>query len=409
MDTKREKLRQRADLTFKANRDRGRHGWLRLTPAYSMKLVKKQLAGMPDDTVVLEPFAGSGTTPLVSQELGLTCEAREINPFLVWFGNAKLDEYPAETVAEFVEAAGEVRRSALDAYGDSYWKPPLYKIEKWWNAPTLSALSAIKHFINVYAGKVRNLLDISFCRAMISTSSAAFNHQSMSFKSVTETVAGAEHADYDAVISAFMSEVSFIEDSLSYQLKRTSFILSGNSTEPFGDDFMPADIVITSPPYCNRMSYIRELRPYMYWLGFLSSGAEAGDLDWKTTGGTWGNASSKLKSWTPEETIPINDELEEVCAQIVTGKSGEILSPYVRKYFYDMWHHFEAITPVVKPGGCVCYIVGNSTFSGFDVPTQKWYSDMLESLGYEDVHADVIRKRNSNKKLYEYAVWATRP
>ena len=32
------------------------------------------------------------------------------------------------------------------------------------------------------------------------------------------------------------------------------------------------DLVVTSPPYANRMSYIRELRPYMYWLGFLTSG-----------------------------------------------------------------------------------------------------------------------------------------
>jgi hypothetical protein len=36
-----EKLRQRADYTHKHNVKTGRHGWLRLTPAYSVKVVEE--------------------------------------------------------------------------------------------------------------------------------------------------------------------------------------------------------------------------------------------------------------------------------------------------------------------------------------------------------------------------------
>jgi hypothetical protein len=64
------------------------------------------------------------------------------------------------------------------------------------------------------------------------------------------------------------------------------------------------DLVITSPPYANRISYIRELRPYMYWLGFLTDGAEAGELDWRAIGGTWGIATSRLKLWQPQLPVP---------------------------------------------------------------------------------------------------------
>lgn len=190
---------------------------------------------------------------------------------------------------------------------------------------------------------------------------------------------------------------------------KSASVCEGNSTQSFVD-FPKADFVITSPPYANRMSYIREMRPYMYWLGYLNSGAAAGDLDWQTTGGTWGIASSKIKDWMPDadKEMPIQKKLDAVCGNIRNGKSGEILSPYVRKYFWDMWKHFKAITPVVNHGGRLCYIVGNSTFSGCEVPTQEWYGDMLASLGYVDINIEVIRKRNSNKKLYEYAVCAAR-
>lgn len=36
-------MKQRSDYTFKYNKEQGRHGWLRLTPAYSIKLVKEIL------------------------------------------------------------------------------------------------------------------------------------------------------------------------------------------------------------------------------------------------------------------------------------------------------------------------------------------------------------------------------
>lgn len=400
-------LTQRADLTYKANKKAGRHGWLRLTPAYSLKLVQEQLAKLPHNSVVLEPFSGSGTTPLVAQEYGITCQAREINPFLVWFGNTKLDNYSGRDAQKFILTTREVVKAASDKFPNSYWTPNLFQIEKWWNLPTLQALSALKHHINKYKGKVRNLLDVAFCRVMIASSNASFNHQSMSFKSVSEYTKGQERALFDGILAAFEFEATFIFDTLR-PISHTARIYEGDSTKPF-DSFEPADLIITSPPYANRMSYIREMRPYMYWLGFLDSGATAGNLDWKTTGGTWGSASNKLKTWTPTDNAPIDSELNAVCEKILIGKSGDILSPYVRKYFHDMWSHFKAISPVVKRGGHLCYIVGNSMFSGYEVPTHKWYADMMKAIGFSNVYIEVIRKRNSNKKLFEYAVCATKP
>ena len=57
-------LRQRADYTHKLNAASGRHGWVRLTPSYSLKIVDEILSGHPPDRRVLDPFCGSGTTVL---------------------------------------------------------------------------------------------------------------------------------------------------------------------------------------------------------------------------------------------------------------------------------------------------------------------------------------------------------
>lgn len=81
---------QRSDYTFKYNTKMGRHGWLRLTPAYSVKLVQELVSETPKDSFILDPFSGTATTGLCAIEMGMNAHLCDINPFLIWFGNTKL-------------------------------------------------------------------------------------------------------------------------------------------------------------------------------------------------------------------------------------------------------------------------------------------------------------------------------
>src|SRR6267142_457190 len=110
------KLRQRAELTFKQNRQQGRHGWLRLTPAYSVRLVEQILDEFaPHADVVFDPFSGTGTTALCAAYRGKTGIATDINPFLVWLANAKASSYDEVAIASFKHAAQLAVQSAADA------------------------------------------------------------------------------------------------------------------------------------------------------------------------------------------------------------------------------------------------------------------------------------------------------
>jgi hypothetical protein len=48
------RLQQRADYTHKANLKTGRHGWLRLTPAYGVKVVEQIMDQFSDPMTVSE-------------------------------------------------------------------------------------------------------------------------------------------------------------------------------------------------------------------------------------------------------------------------------------------------------------------------------------------------------------------
>jgi hypothetical protein len=165
---------------------------------------------------------------------------------------------------------------------------------------------------------------------------------------------------------------------------------------------------ITSPPYPNRMSYIRELRPYMYWLGYLSDGRAAGEMDWQAIGGTWGCATSNVGKWRPDVELPIPfDGFERILARI--SDRSPILSRYVHKYFHDMVHHCRSLHTVVKPGGTVHYIVGNSKFYDVMLPVERIFAGLFESAGFVNPEIRTIRKRTSKKELFEFVVSARKP
>lgn len=382
-------------LTFKANVGLGRHGWLRLTPAYGVQLVEKLVAELTTDDVVLDPFCGTGTTALVCAQKGIECDTVDVNPFLVWLTKAKCADYTSDHCAE---------ASAVTLIGRKMagWTPPIHDVEKWWDAPVLEKLSHLFGRIESaeVSEKARSLLKVAFCRIVIKTANVNFGHQSMGFKP-----SGLNGHLAEALNDEFSGLVQETIVGARANPKRSPNVYLGDSRTL--DSFLPENrysAVITSPPYPNRMSYIRELRPYMYWLGFLENGKQAGELDWKAIGGTWGVATSNLAKWTADASVP-HEGFYETIEQIRKGKSP-ILAPYVHKYFVDAVHHIRGLKKCMKRGGRLYYVVGNSKFYNTMLHTEEIYASIMREAGFTVTAVENIRKRSSKKELFEFVVKA---
>lgn len=412
--------RRRDHLTFRGNVRQGRHGWLRLTPAYSLHVVREILEDCTSGDWVLDPFSGTGTTPLASAACGVRAHSVDINPFLVWFGNVKLTHFESATPSLLRDAAASIisqlRNRLFEAEA---WVPPIHQIEKWWDPPVLEQLARLFAGIQSWeegsSSRIRELLQIAFCRALIETAHVSFGHQSMSFKKrptirqpvLFDALEGGE-VGHD-VFHRFSVAVSEMAASLDEdQPVAEAQVFFGDSRRL--DSVLPEcryTRVVTSPPYPNRMSYIRELRPYMYWLGYLANGRQAGDLDWQAIGGTWGCATSNLAKWNArrDDSIPYA-RFDRIVAQI--GSAHDLLGRYVHKYFADIKAHLASLRSVMASGGRCWYVVGNSKFYDTLLPVEEIYAALFEDLGYVQVRIDRLRKRTSKKELYEYVVEATK-
>lgn len=405
--------KQRADYTFKFNKDVGRHGWLRLTPAYSVKLVDEILREIRDECHILDPFSGTGTTPLCSAYHGHTATGHELNPFLVWLGNAKTRRYSAQSIKSAKDSLALVCDQMRSDKVDMVVPPPIHNIDRWWSKERLEFLCRLMGCIQKACpgdSIHKDLLLVAFCRVMIDLSNAAFNHQSMSFKDTASSPHATLFDIYPDYLVQFEDEALNIRTSAETNPKGSAEIVMGDSRNLDALSGRSFDLLITSPPYPNRMSYIRELRPYMYWLGYLEEAREAGELDWQAIGGTWGIATSRLNEWRPSPNSFSPSYFEKIVDRIATSgeKNGDLLSRYVAKYFEDIWFHLSNIHKLMTKGGRVHYIIGNSVFYETVVPVERVYSDFLNELGFRDIEIKTLRKRNSKKALFEFDVTARR-
>jgi hypothetical protein len=397
---------QRSDYTFKYNTKLGRHGWLRLTPAYSLKLVQELVSKTPKTAFILDPFSGTATTGLCASEMGMSAHLCDINPFLIWFGNTKLFNFSAKKLNDIEDVFNQILIEFPTNIQNDNWVPNIHNIERWWCGHTLPIVAALRAQIVEEVGEpdnnpYSNLIWISFCRLIIETSSASFNHVSMSFKG------GVTKFELNQIQDLFKEIFENILASSKMPIEGKAVVHKIDSRNMEQVENTRYAHVITSPPYPNRMSYIRELRPYMYWTKFLDKASEAGELDWKAIGGTWGIATSRLKDWSPTD-IELPDILLTSCEKILNSgdKNSELMARYVHKYFYDMHLHFSSLRHLLENGAKLDYIVGNSTFYGIHVDSEKIYEKSLELLGFSNISSVIVRKRNSKKELYEYCVSA---
>lgn len=386
-----------------------RFGWLRLTPAYSVHLVEELLDGCGSSARVLDPFCGTGTTVLACALRGVAADTTDINPFLVWLAKVKTRRYSAAERERFRLLADELSRLLRGRQKRAGWQPPLHQIEKWWDEAALAALGRVMaEIMRLEDSEPRaavDLVKVLFCQTLIACANVSFGHQSMSFATRR---AGAP-ASTELALTAWEQGATTIAASAETAVRRLPRVKLADARS-LGDAFGQGTFshVVTSPPYPNRMSYVRELRPYMYWLGYLSDGRAAGELDWQAIGGTWGTATSRVGRWEPAE----GEHVPARGFDSLIGKVAErspLLARYLHKYFADMARHCRELYPAVRAGGKLHYVVGNSKFYDVMVPVERLFAELFEAAGFTNATARALRKRSSKRELFEFLVSAEKP
>ncbi len=363
--------------------------------------------------VVLDPFAGVGTTLVEANRLGLDSVGFEINPFAALVSRVKLgaaDIFLRELqdgvrgYESFMEDAASCDKLGREPHSSP---PAGFKSRIPFFSPAVERKVLFTlDYMNDLPPQINDLFRVAFASVMVD-----FSNYSYEPSLGTRPAAGKAlvcDAEVGRVLAAKLHDMA--EDIAEFQ-EEAALQQHQNGQENHGptwqineSSFFDAescigaasvDLIVTSPPYMNNYHYVRNSRPQLFWTGLVQSPSELKRLETGNFGKFW----QTVRGNEPIPLTPALPQLEEEIAEIrrinndrgVYGGNG--WANYVTAYMNDLGRFCELLNYVLKPGGTAVVVLGNSIVQGREIKVEERLCDIAELRGLSVLNVAKLRER----------------
>jgi len=397
-----------------AEQDRLVHDWYRFVLSFPPHLVRSYLNefAVNSDSVVLDPFCGTGTTLVECKLNGIPSAGIEANPFPRFASFVKTSwGVDPDKMLDVAQRISERTLSILLAEGlDDEKMTSASDTTRLRTLPPESERLLLKnsisplplHKILVLCEQLERVSnEHGYDHLRLALASALVNRVS-NLRFGPEV--GVGHIKADApVISNWLREV----ERFALDLRAVNKKAYAPSTVYLEDSRQlssvlrsgTVDAVITSPPYPNEKDYTRTTRLESVLLGFVTSKR---DLQRFKKSFVRSNTRGVYKEDTDHLWVAENEKISTIANQIEKrrielGKTSgfERLYPRVTKlYFGGMARHLEELKSVLKPDARLAYVVGDqASYLRVMIRTGELLAEIAQGLGYELQRVDLFRKR----------------
>lgn len=386
--------------TFRGGIQEPLHNWFKYLEGYSPDFVKRIIEQhAPKARVVLDPFGGTGTTAIVSAQLGLDGLYCEVNPVLNHVSSAKrailmLSKRERITLADRLrhvtfgvstwekcfEPCEELRATYVRLFGESvYFDDRQMK-------QVLIARSAVDHLGREEGALIEKLvLTASFsslliCSRLIRRGDVRFKTQRELSSPIPEYF-----GEVKSKILSMADDIEKLED-----LPGRIIQLADDAKSLKRLPISPVDVVVTSPPYLNGTNYIRNTKIELWFSRVLVDERDIRQFRTKTITSGINDVNSEriLSQELPESIAKIVRSLER---NAYDGRIGRMVSGY----FTDLGEVFTGIARHLNKDGKIVIDIGDSEYAGIHVPTHALLDDLLKMIGLDKTSEIILRKRRS--------------
>jgi len=389
---------ERLDATFRDSSLAPLHSWFPYLEGYSPRFVERvRQEYLPDAKRIIEPFAGSGTTPIVLGQSGIECAFSEANPAMVFIAETKLavlrlDESTRKALARSLTSlAVKLPQLVASATTDESLRgsyTTTFGASIFFDEPALDAVLRLRTVNDELMAEDR-LLGDCFAVAVLSSlipSSRLKRAGDLRYRTPKELAVGLPHP-VELTSSRLIAQAEDLAHSEPLRAdSRFACATAGALHEHLGDGW---DGVITSPPYLNGTNYIRNARLELWYLRHLCENADLRRLRNRviTSGINDVHAQTRWK--------PVTPGVERVVRAIEANAYDSRIAKMVGGYFHDMAVVFSSLGECLRPGGRLCIDIGDSIYNRVHVPTDDLLVELGESMGYQTVERVHLRKRIS--------------
>jgi SAM-dependent methyltransferase len=348
-------------------------------------IVLGELHGGRQGLTIVDPMVGSGTSIVAARLQGHRAIGFDVDPLAVviaraWSGD--IAEHELRTLGDKTLRAArqylrKINRSA--AYPEKADDETRKFVRFWFDSTSRRQLAALCFAIRQCRNNCsRNLLWCAFSRMIITKSEGVSLAMDVSHSRPHLAYENSPHKPFEKFATAVLRLAKAAPFKQSLRDLPAATILRGDARQlPIATGC--ADMVITSPPYLNAIDYLRGHRLSLVWMGYSLSALR----------------HIRSDAIGSENALKANTRAvaEEIFSALKLGTDAPPrLKGILAKYLKDMSAAISEVERILKPGGRLIIVVGDSTTKGLFVDTSRIVREIAERgrLKLNDVHRRAI-------------------
>jgi hypothetical protein len=379
--------------------------WFKLKEGYSSYMVQhllEEFGARPADCVI-DPFLGAGSTLVGARNASINGLGFEINPFSAKLASVKVDtRLDPETLTTTSNAVLDTvaRQDPVTI------EPPVLSItQKLFGAQLDDVLRAKQVILDEPDPATKDFLLIGFGCVLERAATARKDGNGLKYPKSKHPVPflPALRDQYRLMIEDIRSLPRASDRGSRYA------ILQGDSR--YIDDHVVrtqagpdastlldgAKFSIFSPPYANCFDYTEVYKIELWMLDFITSYDQLKTLRSKSVSSHLNKAYVRGKGAALAE---LEDVIDSIPWEETWGKQK--MRSMVLGYFDDMKVVFGNLDSMLKEGGRIVCIVGNSAYGNVPVATDLFLAQFLRDLCYHDIEIRVARQLGTSSQQLRY-------
>ena len=358
-------------------------------PAMMIPQVARRLIELygKDKEVLLDPFMGSGTA-LLEATLHKNFKKAygiDINPLALLIAKVKTTPIDPEKVKDEYKkliARCNEDKKAVNFRQKKIEMPNFFNIEFWFKPKVISDLAIIKENINKIKDKdIQDFFLIAFSETVRNVSNTRNGEYKLYRMSQNMLAKHNPDTFKEFINKASKNITSMVEYHAEHNPKCNVNILAEDTRNLTSIPANTVDLIVTSPPYGDSrttVAYGQFSRLGLQWLGYDKSSVLSID---KTSLG--GIPTKDLSNGLGSPTLK---KILNQIAEIDPRRAKDVLSFYV-----DFDKCVKELHRVTKKGAFLCFVVGNRTVKGVQIPTDEIILELFQAENHYKHYNTFIR------------------
>lgn len=403
-----EKGMTKKDVTFVKSKDIPFQRWYPYIEGYAPDFVKSIIKKFEiNDSLIYEPFAGTGTTLLAADNLGLSTVYSEVNPLLQFLINTKFKVLRSNKTErkKLHNNIKDVEKSIPTIFNKFHEDETLkityatiFSESKYFPDENFSKILKLRSYIDVVKLENELLSELLTVAVLSSLLTVSYLKKAGDVRFKTQKDIAKGIPEIQDILLQKIANIAEDVINFDYSLKKNHEQILSNAKNIGRVKDIKIGAIITSPPYLNGTNYFRNTKVELWFLRYLQY---ENDLryfrDQALTSGI--NDVKKEYATTNGFDLISKSKLYESTLIELNKKTYDSRIPIMAKsYFEEMYQIFKEVKPHLISKAKILIDIGDSIFCDVHIKTDEILIELLVELGYTLIDTKVLRKRRSRNK-----------